>query len=88
MKTTKTNTKQLSQKRILRDKVFIDAEEFMGFFGIRVQTFNKWKKTRSFPQALCLTKKQVWDIDEVMKWAKSHRINNPLSKELREADEA
>lgn len=48
MKTTKTNTKQLSQKRIIRDKVFIDAEEFMGFFGIQVQTFNKWKKARCY----------------------------------------
>lgn len=52
----------------------------MKIFGITRATFNKWKKSKGFPEELYLTKRPLWKRDEILSWADSFNKSNPLWK--------
>ncbi|SKA66192.1 Prophage CP4-57 regulatory protein (AlpA) [Succinivibrio dextrinosolvens DSM 3072] len=73
---------ELTPVLIVNEKIFVNSTEIMKLFEITRPTLEKWKKTTSFPKAICLARRPVWMTEEILDWAKSHRIENPLSKEM------
>lgn len=76
----KTDKISTSPIQLLNENIFLNTIQIMKIFGITRATFNKWKKSKGFPEELYLTKRPLWKRDEILSWADSFNKSNPLWK--------
>lgn len=76
----KTDRISTPSNEIIKNDYLVTAVKIMKIFDITRGTFDKWKKTKGFPKALFISKRQLWVTKEILDWAKSFDEEHPLWK--------
>lgn len=76
----------LSSNEIIKNDYLVTAVKIMRIFDITRGTFDKWKKTKGFPEALYVSKRKLWITQEVLDWARSFNAEHPIWEVIKDND--